>query len=95
MFVLSSDYEGMSNALIEAMMMGLPCISTACTGSDELIEDGVSGLLVPLGDEDALAEAMGCLADDPALRSSLSEGARLRSLDFALEDVIRAWERIL
>jgi glycosyltransferase involved in cell wall biosynthesis len=94
-FVLSSDYEGMSNALIEAMMMGLPCISTACTGSDELITDGEDGLLVPVGDADALAEAMGRLADDQALRERLAQGARLRALDFALEDVIRAWERIL
>lgn len=40
LFVLSSDYEGLSNALMEAMMMGLPCISTTCAGSDELISDG-------------------------------------------------------
>ena len=95
MFVLSSDYEGMSNALIEAMMMGLPCISTACTGSDELITDGEDGLLVPVGSANGLCEAMTRLADDAELQARLAYGARLRALDFRIDDVIRKWERIL
>ena len=95
MFVLSSDYEGMSNALIEAMMMGLPCISTACTGSDELITHEVDGLLVPVGDEEALCSAMGRLADDATLRAELARNARIRAMDYDIDDVIRKWERIL
>ena len=95
MFVLSSDYEGMSNALMEAMMMGLPCISTACTGSDELLTDGQTGLLVPVGDEQAFAGAMGRLADDEALCGRLARNAQMLSLSFEKEYVVRAWERIL
>lgn len=95
MFVLSSDFEGMPNALIEAMMMGLPCISTACTGSDELISDGVDGLLTPVGDAGSLCEAMCRLADSPNLRAALASNARLRALDFDIDDVIRKWERVL
>jgi len=95
MFVLSSDYEGLSNALIEAMMMGLPCISTACTGSDELITDGENGLLVPIGDEDSLCAAMRRLADDPSFRAQLAYNARIRALDFKCQDVVRKWERVL
>ncbi len=95
MFVLSSDFEGMSNALMEAMMMGLPCISTSCTGSDELLEDGETGLLVPVGDVNALSDAMGRLADDKALCSRLREQAQLQSMEFEKEKVVRAWERIL
>lgn len=95
MFVLSSDYEGMSNALMEAMMMGLPCISTDCTGSDELLEDGQTGLLVPVGDADALAAAMGRVADDEDLCRRLREQAQLQSLDFEVDKVVRAWERVM
>ena len=95
MFVLSSDYEGMSNALMEAMMMGLPCISTSCTGSDELLEDGETGLLVPVGDAEALSHAMSRLADDKRLCDRLREQAQLQSLEFEKEKVVRAWERIL
>ena len=95
MFVLSSDYEGMSNALMEAMMMGLPCISTDCTGSDELLEDGKTGLLVPCGDADALASAMNRVADDEELCRRLRDQAQLQSLDFELGRVVRNWERIM
>lgn len=60
MYVLSSDYEGISNSLLEAMALGLPCISTDCPigGSAMCIEDGVNGLLVPVGDKKALQKAM-------------------------------------
>lgn len=60
LFVLTSDYEGMPNALMEAMALGLPCISTDCRpgGARSLIEDGVNGLIVPIGNSDVLAEKM-------------------------------------
>ena len=51
LYLLTSDYEGMPNSLMEAMGAGLPCIATDCpTGPSELIEDGKSGFLVPVGD---------------------------------------------
>lgn len=77
MFVLSSDYEGISNSLLEAMAMGLPCISTDCPcgGSRMLIEDGVSGLLTPVGDEAAFYRAMKKLAENEELAQTVSNNA--------------------
>lgn len=77
LFVLPSDYEGMPNALIEAMVLGLPVIATDCPcgGVAALIEDGVSGLLVPVGDENRLAEAMARLLGERGLARSMAENA--------------------
>ena len=61
-FVLSSDYEGLSNALMEAMCIGMPCISTKCAGADEIIVDGVNGILVDVGDKTQLVKAMEFMA---------------------------------
>lgn len=66
LFVLSSNFEGMPNALMEAMAMGLTCISTDCPcgGPRDLISDGYNGLLIPVGDVNACADAIAkCLGD--------------------------------
>ena len=53
----TSDFEGLPNALIEAQGLGLPAVATRCPfGPDEIVVDGVTGLLVPVGDAEALAE---------------------------------------
>lgn len=95
MFVLSSDFEGLPNALMEAMRMGIPCISTACTGSTDLIRDGENGLLTPLGDAVALAQAMNRLSDDAAMRAALAEQAMKDMQKYSSEQIIKRWERLL
>lgn len=66
------------NALIEAMAMKLPVLSTTVTGLPEIVEDGVSGILIAPHDEQALADALITLIQDPALRKRLGESARKR-----------------
>jgi len=62
-FLMTSDFEGMPNALVEAMAVGLPCISTNCrTGPRDLIDHGENGFLVSTGDAEAIAEAVLCAA---------------------------------
>ena len=68
LFVLSSDYEGLSNALLEAMMLGVPCISTDCAGSNEIIRNNINGILVPAGGLKELVSAMQRILNDPALQ---------------------------
>nr|WP_321295489.1 glycosyltransferase family 4 protein [uncultured Sphaerochaeta sp.] len=82
MFVLSSNFEGMPNALIEAMAMGLPCITTDYSqGRGTVIVDGENGLVVPRNDVDALANAMLSLIENPALAEELGrEAVRIREV---------------
>lgn len=76
MFVMTSRYEGMPNALIEAMACGLPCVCTDCDfGPAELIRNGENGLLTPVDDVEAIAAAMGRIADDRDFAEKLSQGA--------------------
>lgn len=77
-FVLASRDEGMSNAVLEAMASGLPVVTTRIAGSEELIRDGHSGILVPPDDVAALGQALGKLIADPAWRAELGREARSR-----------------
>ena len=95
MFVLSSNFEGMPNALLEAMMMGLPCVTTSFEGASELFGDSSCCLMVPTCDEAALAEAMSRLDDDPLLRESLANQALEFTERFSTEKVIPLWEKEL
>ena len=92
MFVLSSDYEGMPNVLLEAMCMGMPVISTDCPsgGPRELIEDGVNGLLVPVGDERALVQAMEKMTDNVFAASLGDHGYQIRE-KLTSKEVFEDW----
>jgi glycosyltransferase involved in cell wall biosynthesis len=75
--VLSSHGEGLSNALLEAMACGIPCVATRVSGSEDVIQHGVTGLLVEPGDARALADALLTLLCDPALALRYGGEARL------------------
>ncbi|HEU5105424.1 MAG TPA: glycosyltransferase [Solirubrobacterales bacterium] len=77
-FALPSLYEGSSLAVLEAMAAGIPVVSSAIGGTEELIEDGRSGLLVPPGDPKALAEALRRVLGEAGLRRDLAARARER-----------------
>lgn len=80
LFVLASFAEGIPVALMEAMSLALPCVSTSIAGIPELIRTGLDGILVAPGNVEALADALEALAVDPALRRRLGASARQRIL---------------
>lgn len=94
-FVLSSNYEGLSNALLEAMIMGIPCISTACAGSDEYINNGNNGLLIPVNDTEALTNAMLAIIENGELRDRISQNGKKIASKVSTERVINTWEETI
>ena len=77
-FVSSSRWEGMPNAVLEAMAAGLPVVATAVGGTVELVVHDETGLLVPPGDAGAIADAVTALVSDPTYRASLGKRAHTR-----------------
>lgn len=93
LFVMSSDYEGMSNALMEAMALGLPCVSTnsAGGGAASLIKDGVNGFLVPVNDPKSLSEKMKTILSNPVISKQLSENARQSMMKYNPNTINAKW----
>jgi glycosyltransferase involved in cell wall biosynthesis len=98
MFLLTSDYEGTPNVLLEAMSCGLPVIATRVGGVPEVVEDGVSGYLIEPSDEDLLMQRVLYLVGAKDQRLAIGQEARRRiqrsyspeSLSARLQEIYRA-----
>jgi len=98
--VLPSLSEGLSNTLLESMAAGVPVIATQVGGNPEIIEDGVSGLLVPPRDAAALAAAMNKLLSNPVLASAVREAGQRRiaeyfSMQASIQQVEQLYSRMI
>ena len=82
-----SRQEGFSNVIVEAMACGASVVATECHGPREIVSSGVNGSLVPVGDEQALRQALVELLDDPRRRAHYREGALRRAQDYAVTRV--------
>jgi glycosyltransferase involved in cell wall biosynthesis len=89
-FVLSSNYEGQSNALLEAMSLGLPCITTNCSGIDELIDED-NGVLVDVGNEAMLTGAIIDLLSDRNRRETMGKVATRSLKTLSIDQIIHKW----
>jgi glycosyltransferase involved in cell wall biosynthesis len=93
LYVMSSDFEGMPNALMEAMSIGLPCISTDCPcgGPKMLIENRVNGILVPVRDVSALEREMDFMLSSPDKAKEMGENAvKIRDM-LSSEGIAQQW----
>jgi glycosyltransferase involved in cell wall biosynthesis len=94
-YVCSSHYEGLPNSLIEAMSCGIPSVSTRVAGAVDLIEDGVNGLLVNIGDLNAMTTALIKLCNNDSLRDKMGkEASKIREL-VNPHLIIKQWEQLL
>lgn len=96
LFVMSSDYEGFPNALVEAMALGLPIISTDfSTGVARGLIGPENGRVVPVGDDEALARAMEELLADSALRERMASSNREKAKGYGIQAIARQWARVI
>ena len=94
-FVLPSRTEAFPNVLLEAMATGLPVVASDVGGIPELVEDGRNGLLVPVGDAQALAAAIVRLMAEPQLADALGEAARLAiESRYSFDRMVSAFEAL-
>jgi glycosyltransferase involved in cell wall biosynthesis len=94
-FVLSSVREGFGNVIVEAMACRAPVIATNCkSGPGEIIEDGVNGFLVPVGDEQCLANVMIKVLQNPLLAKKITDAGYQRAKYFSIEKSAGAYEKI-
>lgn len=97
MFVSTSNYEGISNSMIEAMAIGIPVICTDCPagGAADMIKSGKNGILIEVNNLSQLVSAMNQLADDKELRREISkESVKIRK-KLAVQEICKEWENLM
>lgn len=95
LFILPSLYEGLPNAVLEAMASAKPIVASSVDGTREAIVDGETGILVPPGDSQSLADAIIKLLDSPKLAAQMGMAARKRVIEhFSLDKEVRAFESL-
>ena len=96
-YVMSSNYEGISNGMLEALAMGIPVVATDCPigGAKMYIEHGINGLLVPVGDEEKLTEALTTMIERPEYAESLGRRAINIRRDLSVENIGLMWKRVI
>lgn len=94
-FIQTSNYEGLSNALLEAMTLGLACISTNYPGVNEIITNGRNGIIVPCGDVNALCNCIQEIFQDEEYCKMLSENATESAKRFQKKCILKQWSDVI
>ena len=94
-FAFSSDYEGMSNAVVEAFCVGLPIITTKVSGTEDFIKETKNGFLLERNDVDGMEMAMRKLMSDEKLRKKIGDNNRQQANIFKIEHVFQQWENVV
>lgn len=94
-FALTSNYEGMSNALIEAMCLGLSCVSTKCCGSFDIISDNIDGLLVDVNDKEGLVNALLFYIENEIFAKKCAQKANEKAFRYSVEEISKKWIRLI
>ena len=97
MYVNSSDYEGMSNAMLEAMAIGMPVICTDCPigGANAVIKNNENGILTEVGNAKEMCEAMKKIASDKEFSDKISKNAAQIRYELSLENTAKKWMELL
>lgn len=95
LFVLSSNFEGMPNALIEAMCIGLPCITTRVSGAEDLVKEGINGSIVDVGNTEQLVEKIKVFLSNPLKRQMCSIKATELNDQLATNRIMHEWVEYL
>lgn len=94
-FAFSSDFEGMSNAILEAVCVGLPVVTTNVSGATELVKEGEGGFVVPIHDRKALANRLKILLKDESLMQNMAQHNKATAKHFKLGIIVDQWESLI